>query len=66
VVVVRQAAVNALRHLGSAARKALPGLIRYASTQPLANPTANADEVKVEMMESDLRRDIRDLINKLK
>ncbi len=66
VVVVRQAAVNALKRMGGAARKALPALRRYANTQALVNPTAGPDEVKVEMMESDMRRDIRDIINRLR
>ena len=66
VVVVRQAAVNALRRMGGAARKALPALLRYAGTQSLANPTAGPDEVRLEMMEADMRRDIRDLINRLR
>jgi hypothetical protein len=66
VVVVRQAAVNSLRRMGPAARKAKPALIRYASTQPIANPRAGADEMRLEMMESDMRAVIRDIINKLK
>lgn len=66
VVVVRQAAVNSLRRMGPAARKAKPALIRYASTQPIANPRAGADEMRLEMMESDMRSVIRDIINKLK
>ena len=66
VIVVRQAAVNALRHMGGAAKKALPGLIRYLTAPPLAKTTVTADEARVEMMESDMRRDIRDLVNRLK
>jgi hypothetical protein len=66
VVVVRQAAVNSLRRMGPAARKAKPALIRYAGTQPIANPRAGADEMRLEMMEADLRGVIRDIINKLK
>lgn len=66
VVVVRQAAVNSLRRMGPAARKAKPALIRYANTQPIANPRAGADEMRLEMMESDMRAVIRDIINKLK
>ncbi len=65
-IVVRQAAVSALRRMGSGARRAVPALRRYSSTQPLVNPTAGPDEVRVEMMESDLRRDIRDLLSKLR
>jgi hypothetical protein len=52
--------------MGPAARKARPALIRYASTQPIANPRAGADEMRLEMMESDMRAVIRDIINKLK
>lgn len=66
VVVVRQAAVNSLKRMGPAARKAKPALIRYANTQPIANPRAGADEMRLEMMESDMRAVIRDIINRLK
>jgi superkiller protein 3 len=66
VVVVRQAAVNSLKRMGGGARKALPALRRYANTQAPVNPTASGDELSLEMMESDLRRDIRDIINKLR
>jgi tetratricopeptide (TPR) repeat protein len=66
IVVVRQAAVNALRRMGAGARKAAPALRRYTATQPLVNPMAGADEVKAEMMESDLRKDIRDLLARLR
>jgi hypothetical protein len=52
--------------MGPAARKAKPALIRYASTQPIPNPKAGPDEMKLEMMESDMRGMIRDIINKLK
>ena len=65
MVVVRQAAVDALRRMGTAARKALPALRRYANTQAIANPAAGPDEVRVEMMESDMRGVIRDIIRRL-
>jgi hypothetical protein len=66
LVQVRQAALNSLKKMGQAARKAKPALIRYANTVPLAKPNPSPAEAEVEMMESDLRRDIRDLILKLK
>ena len=65
MVVVRQAAVNSLRRMGSAARKALPALKRYANTSPVVNPTAGPDELRVEMMDADMRGIIRDIIRKL-
>jgi len=66
LVQVRQAALNSLKRMGSGARRAIPALRRYANTQPIVNPMATGDEVRVEMMESDLRRDIRDLLNRLR
>lgn len=65
VVVVREAAANALRRMGPSARKALPALNRYIRTQPptILNPTA--DEMRLEFMESDLRKVVVSIIRKL-
>jgi hypothetical protein len=66
VIAVRQAAVNSLRKMGSGARKALPALRRYATTQQEAKPMPNKDEMLLELMESDLRNAVAELIRKLK
>ena len=66
VIAVRQAAVNSLRKMGAGAHKALPALRRYASTQQNANPGANKDEMLLELMESDLRNAVAELVRKLK
>lgn len=65
VIVVREAAVNALRRMGPGARKALPALNRYIRTQPptIMNPTP--DEMRLEFMEADMRRVIVSIIRKL-
>lgn len=65
-IVVRQAAVNSLARMGSGARKALPALRRYAAltTPPNLNPTA--DDLQLEVMESDLKNKIRSIIAKLR
>ena len=65
-IVVRQAVVRSLQRMGAGARRAVPALRRYVSTQPLTNPTASADEMRVEMMEADLRRDIQQLLGRLR
>lgn len=64
-IVVRQAAVNSLRKIGGGARRALPYLRRYVNSQPTAQITAGKDEIALEMMESDLRKVIADLIRRL-
>jgi Tfp pilus assembly protein PilF len=66
VIAVRQAAVNSLRKMGPGARKALPALRRYASTQQDAKPMPNKDEMLLELMESDLRNAVAELVRKLK
>ena len=65
VIAVRQAAVNSLRRIGGGARRAIPALRRYLGTQQAANPLAGKDEVALEMMESDLRRSVAELVRKL-
>lgn len=65
LVQVRQAAVNALKRMGGGARRALPALGRYVRTQQSTNLNPNADEMRIEMMESDLRKDIAELIRRL-
>lgn len=66
VVVVRQAAVNSLRRMGGGARRALPALNRYIRTQAPTNLNPSKDELAVEMMESDLRSAIVEIIRKLR
>ncbi len=66
VIAVRQAAVNSLRKMGPGAHKALPALRRYASTQQNANPGANKDEMLLELMESDLRNAVAEIVRKVK
>lgn len=66
VVVVRQAAVNSLRRMGAGARKALPALNRYVRTQQPTNLNPSADELRLELMESDLRGNIVEIIRKLR
>ena len=63
---VRQAAVNSLRRMGAGAKRALPALLRYLNTELKANPGANENEVRLEMMEADLRKSITDLVRKLR
>ena len=46
-------------------RRALPALGRYVRTQQSTNLNPNADEMRIEMMESDLRKDIAELIRRL-
>ncbi len=65
VITVRQAAVSSLKKMGPGARKALPALRRYASTQPDAKPMPNKDEMLLELMESDLRNAVGEIIRKL-
>ena len=66
VVVVRQAAVNSLKRMGGGARRALPALNRYVRTQQPTNLNPSADEMKLELMESDLRASIVEIIRKLR
>lgn len=66
VIVVREAAVNALRRMGAGARRAAPALLRYINSQQTANPRASADEMRLEMMESDLRKSVAELLRKLR
>ncbi len=65
VVAVRQAAVNSLRRMGPAAKKAVPALRRYVNTQPIANPMAGKDEMALELMDNDLRKIVAEIIRKL-
>ncbi len=65
VVAVRQAAVNSLRRMGPAAKKAVPALRRYVNTQPIANPMAGKDEMALEMLDNDLRKIVAEIIRKL-
>jgi superkiller protein 3 len=66
VVVVRQAAVNSLKRMGAGARRALPALNRYIRTQQPTNLNPSADEMRLELMESDLRSAIVEIIRKLR
>lgn len=66
LVVVRQAAVTALKRMGAGARRAVPALTRYARTTPPVNLNPSADEMKLEAMESDMRKDIRDILARLR
>ena len=63
---VRQAAVNSLRRMGAGANRARPALLRYMNTERAANLTANADEVRLEMMEADLKKTVAELVRKLR
>lgn len=65
-IVVRQAAVNSLKRMGAAARKAVPALRRYYDAKPVPNLRPTADEMKLELMESDLRNEIADLLKRLR
>ena len=65
-IVVKQAAVNSLKRMGAGARRAAPALRRYVANPPLTNPTASADEMKLEMMDADLRRDIQQILARLR
>ena len=66
IISVRQASVNSLRRMGPAARRALPALNRYIRAMPIPDTTGGAEVIKLEMMESDMRGVIKDIINKLK
>jgi hypothetical protein len=52
--------------MGSGARKALPALNRYIRSIPIPDPKGGVDVMKLELRESDMRGDIRAIINKLK
>jgi superkiller protein 3 len=65
IISVRQAAVNSLRRMGPAARKALPALNRYIRTMPIPDPNGGAEVMKLEIMESDMRGVIKEIINRL-
>jgi len=64
-IVVKQAAVNALSRMGSGARKALPALRRYMSLKPPPNLNPTADEMKLELMESDLKAKVAELVRRI-
>jgi tetratricopeptide (TPR) repeat protein len=66
IISVRQAAVHSLRRMGAGARKAAPALNRYIRTQAQVDPQGGAEVMRLEIMEADLRRDIRDLLGKLR
>jgi tetratricopeptide (TPR) repeat protein len=66
LVAVRQAAVNALKRMGAGARRAVPALRRYAATPPPVNLNPTADEMRLEGMEADMRRDIRDILSRVR
>ena len=66
IVVVRQTAVNSLRRMGAGARKALPALNRYVRTEQTPSLNPSPDEMKVELMENDLRNSILELIRRLR
>ena len=65
LVQVRQAAANSLRRMGAGARRALPALRRFANTRPPVNLNPTKDEAAVEMMDTDLRKVVDELIRKL-
>jgi Tfp pilus assembly protein PilF len=66
VIVVQQAAVNSLRRMGAAAHKALPALRRYFNMQKSPNLKPTADELQLELMESDLHNVVGEIIKKLR
>ncbi len=66
IISVRQAAVRSLGRMGGGARRALPALSRYIRTQPQVDPTGGAEVVRLEIMESDMRSDIKAIIAKLR
>jgi len=66
VISVRQAAVNSLRRMGAGARRALPALSRYIRTTPSAILNPTKDEMSLEFMESDLRKDAAEIVRRLR
>ena len=66
IISVRQAAVRSLGRMGSGARKALPALNRYIRTMPPVTTGGTADDIRREVMESDLRNDIKAIIARLR
>lgn len=66
IIDVREAATDSLRRMGAGARKALPALNRYIRSIPIPDPRGGIEVMKLEVRESDMRRDILAIINKLK
>lgn len=66
LVAVRQAALNSLKRLGRGAAKAAPALRRYSATQPPVNLNPTADEMRLELQENDLRREIAALLQRIR
>lgn len=66
IISVRQAAVRSLSRMGSGARRALPALSRYIRTQPIVDVNGGAEVMRLELMESDMRNDIKAIIAKLR
>jgi hypothetical protein len=66
IISVRQAAVRSLGRMGSGARKALPAMSRYIRTMPSVTTEGTADDIQREIMESDMRNDIKAIIAKLR
>jgi len=52
--------------MGAGARRAVPALRRYVANPPITNTTPTADELKLEMRDSDLRRDIQQILARLR
>jgi tetratricopeptide (TPR) repeat protein len=63
---VRETAVRSLRKMGAGARRAAPALRRYVSTQPPAILNPTPAEMQLEFREADLRRDINQLLARLR
>ena len=66
IISVRQAAVRSLGRMGGGARRALPALNRYIRTQPIVDMNGGAEVMRLELMESDMRNDIKAIIAKLR
>jgi len=66
IISVRQAAVRSLGRMGGGARRALPALNRYVRTQPIVDVNGGAEVMRLELMESDMRNDIKAIIAKLR
>lgn len=66
IISVRQAAVRSLGRMGAGARKALPAMNRYIRTQAPVDPRGGAEVMRLELMESDMRNDIKAIIAKLR
>jgi hypothetical protein len=52
--------------MGAGARKALPAMSRYIRTQPQVDPNGGAEVIRLELMESDMRNEIKAIIAKLR